>query len=107
AQLCDRILVMHGGRILSEGTPRALIAEHAGAHVLELRAAPAERTALLATLDGDLDRVEALDDVVYVFGAGQRARELVARTADPDVALLRPGTLEDVFLRLTGRVLSE
>ena len=107
AQLCDRVLVMHGGHILSEGTPHALIEEHAGAHVLELRAPPQERAALLAGLDGEVDRVEAVDDLVYVFGAGERARELAARTADPGVALLRPGTLEDVFLRLTGRVLSE
>ena len=107
AQLCDRVLVMNGGRILSEGTPRALIEQHVGAHVLELRASPEKRAALLADLDGDVDSVEAVEDMVYVYGAGERARELAARTDDPGVALLRPGTLEDVFLRLTGRALSE
>ena len=107
AQLCDRVLVMHGGRILSEGTPRALIEEHVGAQVLEIRAAPEARAALLAGLDGEAGRVEAVEEMVYVFGAGERARELALRVADPDVALLRPGTLEDVFLRLTGRALSE
>ena len=104
AHLCDRLVIMHRGKILQEGTPATLIERHAGAEVLELRIDRNDRAPLLAEVTGiDGVAVEEVEDIVYVFGAGGAARRMVDRVGDARLASLRPGTLEDVFLRLTGR----
>ena len=106
AHLCDRLVIMHRGRILTEGAPRQLIKEHTSGEVLELRLDGTQRESLLAELGGlrgDGVTVEEVEDMVYVFGAGQASWDLAARIDDPEVAFVRPGNLEDVFLRLTGR----
>ncbi len=104
AHLCDRLVIMHRGTILAHGNPHDMIREHAGDVVLELRVAPGERAGLLNGLHGaDGVAVEEVEDIVYVFGAGDEARRVAASVADPSLAFLRPGNLEDVFLRLTGR----
>ena len=105
AHLCDRLVIMHRGTILTEGTPAALIAEHAGEHVLELRGTRDGSAMEIAQLEG-VD-VEEVEDAVYVFGGGDGVRTAMARLASTDGATLRAGTLEDVFLRLTGRGLLE
>lgn len=104
AHLCDRLVIMHRGRVLCEGKPHALIAEHAGERVLELRMQRDE----LAPILGEIGRapgvaVEEVEDIVYVFGAGSTAERIAGGVGDPTRAFLRPGNLEDVFLRLTGR----
>lgn len=104
AHLCDRLVIMHRGKILTEGNPHALIAEHAGDRVLELRMTPEERAPLLAELGGIPGvAVEEVEDIVYIFGATDAARRIAEAVGDPTRAFLRPGNLEDVFLRLTGR----
>jgi lipooligosaccharide transport system ATP-binding protein len=110
AHLCDRIVIMHLGRILAEGSPADLVARHVGEEVLELETTGEEekRQVLkgLAGLDGVT--VEDVEGVVFVLGLGphgpQTAAELVRQGQD---ARLRRATLEDVFLRLTGRGLTE
>ncbi|MGI8927692.1 MAG: ABC transporter ATP-binding protein [Tepidiformaceae bacterium] len=104
AHLCDRIIIMHRGKVLSEGKPHDLIREHAGDRVLEMRLPPEERAPLLAVVAGlEGVAVEEVEDLVYVFGAGEVAQRIAAERGDPSAAFLRPGNLEDVFLRLTGR----
>jgi len=104
AHLCDRVVIMHRGKILTEGNPHALIAEFGGEHVLELRMSAEERVPMLGELAGiDGIAIEEVEDIVYVFGGGEAARRIAAEVADPGRAFLRPGNLEDVFLRLTGR----
>jgi lipooligosaccharide transport system ATP-binding protein len=110
-QLCDRLVVMDGGRIVAEGSPAALIAEHSTREVAELRFAPGENAnaagKLAAILIGDRERVEALPDRVLLYVADGEAA--VARSHEigltPLSSLVRRSTLEDVFLRLTGRSL--
>ena len=107
AQLCDRIVVMHHGTILAEGTPRSLVRDHAGERVLELRIPSEERDALLAEANLPGLNLEAYGDVAYLFG-DEATLTPIARQIDDDFrALLRPANLEDVFLRLTGRELLE
>ena len=72
--------------------------------MLELRMEPEERAPLLGELGAIAGvTVEEVEDLVYVYGAGKRARDLALGIGDPGRAFLRPGNLEDVFLRLTGR----
>jgi lipooligosaccharide transport system ATP-binding protein len=110
-QLCDRLVVMDGGRIVAHGSPMSLIAEHSTREVAELRFAPgvnASAAAQLASvITGEQERVEALPDRVLLYVAdGEaalgRAHEL---GLSPVSSLVRRSTLEDVFLRLTGRSL--
>jgi lipooligosaccharide transport system ATP-binding protein len=110
-QLCDRLVVMDGGRIAAEGSPATLIAEHSTREVAELRFGPGGNADAAAALAGAFtsgnDRVEALPDRVLVYvsdgeAALRHSHELGLR---PVSTLVRRSTLEDVFLRLTGRSL--
>jgi lipooligosaccharide transport system ATP-binding protein len=106
-QLCDRLVVMDNGRIVADGTPRDLIARYSTREVLELRLPPAEADAALARLDGSADRVEVLPDRVLLYtDDGEEALAKVHGFGiQPDSALVRRSSLEDVFLHLTGRTL--
>jgi lipooligosaccharide transport system ATP-binding protein len=106
-QLCDRLVVMDGGRIAAEGSPRSLIAEHSSREVLELRFATDDHAPFAAQLGGVGERVEVLPDRVLVYTAdGDAAAAAVeARGLRPVSSLVRRSSLEDVFLRLTGRQL--
>ena len=110
-QLCNRLVVMDGGRIVAEGSPAALIAEHSTREVAELRFAPGENAdaagKLSAELTGERERVEALPDRVLLYVADGDAAVVRAHEVGltPVSSLVRRSTLEDVFLRLTGRTL--
>jgi lipooligosaccharide transport system ATP-binding protein len=107
-QLCDRLVVMDGGRIVAEGSPGQLISRYSTREVIELRFAPGTDTAVVRRqLDGLADRVEALPDRVLLHAVDGDAviGAVHARGLDPISSLVRRGTLEDVFLRLTGRTL--
>src|ERR1700704_6137357 len=106
-QLCDRLVVMDNARIVAEGTPRELIARYSTKEVLELRFPGDVQPALDHSLDGIAERVEVLADRVLLYTSnGDAAVAAVhGRGLRPETALIRRGTLEDVFLRLTGRSL--
>lgn len=108
-QLCDRIVVVDEGRIMAEGSPAELIRAHASREVVELRYGVGKKTAAAAALEGLGDRVEALPDRVLVYAeAGEVVlRAASERTRPPIASLVRRSSLEDVFLRLTGRSLAE
>ena len=108
-QLCDRLVVMDKAEIAAEGSPRELIDRYSTREVLELRFPDTVRSTLDGRLDGLADRIEALPDrhLLYVDD-GERALEAVHDRQIPvESALVRRATLEDVFLRLTGRTLIE
>jgi lipooligosaccharide transport system ATP-binding protein len=106
-QLCDRLVVMDGGLIVAEGSPRELIAQYSTREVLELRFAPGEQHGWRAALDDLADRVEELPDRLLLYAAdGEDAlRAAHRRGVQPMSTLVRRSTLEDVFLRFTGRSL--
>ncbi len=106
-QLCDRLVIMDHGRIVAEGSPWELIAEHSSREVLELRLGDGPVPDIAALLDGAARRVEPLPDRVLVYtDDGERAAEVLHdRGVRPVATLVRRSTLEDVFLRLTGRTL--
>jgi lipooligosaccharide transport system ATP-binding protein len=108
-QLCDRLVVMDGGRIVAEGSPRSLIERHSTREVLELRFGPGEHEVLAEKLADLADRSEVLPDRLLLYTDDGEAA-LVAvhdRGLRPESSLVRRSTLEDVFLRLTGRSLVE
>ena len=108
-QLCDRLVVMDKAKIVAEGSPRQLIDQYATREVLELRFPPDATPALDGTLKGIADRVEVLPDrvLVYTNDGDAAAAAIHARGLRPESTLVRRSSLEDVFLRLTGRSLIE
>ena len=108
-QLCDHLVVMDKAKIVAEGSPRQLIDEHSTKEVLELRFTDAVRGSLDGRLDGLADRIEELPDRYLLYTAdGEHALEQLNQRQIPiESALVRRSSLEDVFLRLTGRSLIE
>ncbi|MEH0823528.1 MULTISPECIES: ABC transporter ATP-binding protein [unclassified Micromonospora] len=106
-QLCDRLVVMDGGRIVAEGSPRALIERHSTREVVELRFAAESQEAFAGKLDGLGERVEVLPDriLLYVTDGDAAVAEVNALGLTPANVLVRRSSLEDVFLHLTGRTL--
>jgi lipooligosaccharide transport system ATP-binding protein len=106
-QLCDRLVVLDGGRIVAEGSPRSLIEQWSTREVLELRFAADDHAAFAPAADGLGERVEVLPDrlLVYTDDGDAAAEAVAARGLRPLSVLVRRSTLEDVFLRLTGRTL--
>jgi len=108
-QLCDRLIVVDHGRIMAEGTPASLIRQYSSREVLELRFGSDKNAAVAPQLEGVGDRVEVLPDRVLIYAEdGERALEAVrSRGLESLTSLVRRSSLEDVFLRLTGRSLIE
>ncbi|WP_406062039.1 ABC transporter ATP-binding protein [Micromonospora sp. NBC_00860] len=106
-QLCDRLVVMDGGQIVAEGSPRALIEQHSTREVVELRFAAESQEPFAGKLDGLGERVEVLPDrvLLYVPDGDAAVAEVTALGLQPANVLVRRSGLEDVFLHLTGRTL--
>ena len=107
-QLCDRLVVMDGGRIVAEGSPRQLIEQHSTREVLELRFPAGTNEASRLEVDGVGDRVEVLPDRILVYADDGEAALADGRTTAARrrrARSVRRSSLEDVFLRLTGRTL--
>ena len=103
-QLCDRLVVMDRAKIVAEGSPRELIERYVEREVVELRFGERDAT---PSFDGLAGHIEVLQDRV-VIGTDDGDRlvdEVHARGLAPEAVLVRRSTLEDVFLRLTGRSL--
>jgi lipooligosaccharide transport system ATP-binding protein len=108
-QLCDRLVVMDKAKIVAEGSPRQLIDRYSTKEVTELRFPPEVHDSLDGKLDGLADRIEKLADRVLLYADDGEAVAVAAheRGLKPETVLVRRSTLEDVFLRLTGRSLIE
>ena len=108
-QLCDRLVIMDSGRIVAEGSPRALIERYVTREVLELRFAPGEQGRALSQTEGIGERIDVLPDRLLCFAHdGDEALGAVHRRGlQPITTLVRRSSLEDVFLTLTGRSLIE
>ncbi|HUQ77803.1 MAG TPA: ATP-binding cassette domain-containing protein [Patescibacteria group bacterium] len=108
-QLCDRLVVMDKARIVAEGSPRQLIAQYATKEVTELRFPVGVQETLDGQLDGLAERIEMLPDRVLLYADDGEAAVAAAhaRGLQPETVLVRRSSLEDVFLRLTGRSLIE
>jgi lipooligosaccharide transport system ATP-binding protein len=108
-QLCDRLVVMDKARIVAEGSPRQLIERYATKEVTELRFPVGVQETLDGQLEGLAERMELLPDRVLLYADDGEAAVAAAhqRGLRPETVLVRRSSLEDVFLRLTGRSLIE
>ncbi len=106
-QLCDRLIVIDHGRIMAEGSPQELIRRYATREVLELRFGASRSRAVVERLSGLGERQEVLPDriLIYADSGDEALAGVVARGLEPTTSLVRRASLEDVFLRLTGRSL--
>jgi lipooligosaccharide transport system ATP-binding protein len=109
AQLCDRLVIMHEGRILVEGPPRDLVARETSPQVIEVMEPSPAVASALEEVEGLADHGEHLADRILLYTQDgeallQKVRGIIP---DPSAVWLRGATLEDVFLKLTGRGLLE
>jgi lipooligosaccharide transport system ATP-binding protein len=109
AQLCDRLVIMHEGRILVEGSPQEVIAEHTSPQVIEVFEPPEGALPGLSALESVADRAERLADrwLFYTTDGEALLNKVRSLPLTASSVWLRGGTLEDVFLALTGRGLLE
>jgi len=106
-QLCDRLMVMDKGKIMAEGSPAELIKKYSSKEVLEVRFGSDNNATVAKELEGIGERLEILPDRILVYAEdGEKALEqIVKKDLHPVTSLVRRSSLEDVFLRLTGRTL--
>ena len=106
AYLCDRLVVMDQGRILVEGTPAQLVLDHAGSQVVEVKARPGEKDTIVHKLQALGLEPEDRGDSLLIYSDNGNLADENPSLGEYQVTK-RPGNLEDVFLRLTGRGLRE
>ena len=108
-QLCDRLIVMDKGQIMAEGSPAELIKQYSSKEVVELRFGTDKNEQVAKDLEGMGERMEILPDRILIYT--EKGEELLTKIIEsgkhPVTSLVRRSSLEDVFLRLTGRTLIE
>ena len=104
AHLCDRIVILHQGQIIAEGTPDDLVRRYAGSEVIELRLGDGDREDVRRSLEARQGlSVEAVEDMLYVYVQGENGFDIGTLKFEAERVVYRRANLEDVFLRLTGR----
>jgi lipooligosaccharide transport system ATP-binding protein len=108
-QLCDRLMVMDKGKIMAEDSPAQLIKTYSTKEVLEVRFGSDRNQEMVDVLRPLADRIEVLPDriLLYAEDGEQLLEQIAAKGIHPNTSLVRRSSLEDVFLRLTGRSLVE
>lgn len=108
-QLCDRLVVIDKGKIMAEGSPASLIRKYSSREVLELRFGSEHNVKVAKKVDGIGERVEVLPDRILIYSENGEAtlKQITDLGLNPLTSLVRRSSLEDVFLRLTGRSLIE
>jgi lipooligosaccharide transport system ATP-binding protein len=106
-QLCDRIVVMDKGKIMAEGSPAELIRQYSSKEVVEVRFGSSRNAEVAVQLAGIGSRIEVLPDRILIYTEQGEAdlQQIVKMGLEPVTSLVRRSSLEDVFLRLTGRTL--
>ena len=108
-QLCDRLVVVDKGTIMAEGSPASLIKKYSSREVLELRFGSDHNAPVAQQIAGAGDRIEVLPDRILIYSSNGEAElaKITGQGLNPITSLVRRCSLEDVFLRLTGRSLIE
>ena len=101
-QLCDRLVIINEGKVMAEGNPRELVQRLVGYEVIEMRLTAAEKQSLIPLIANRPILLEEAGDTLYLFGQQNQAFHNLA-LPEGNYRLRREASLEDVFLRLTGR----
>jgi lipooligosaccharide transport system ATP-binding protein len=106
-QLCDQIVIMYQGKILTEGAPSKLVEDEIGREVVEIRTPPEEDGKIIGALPSFSCQHERVGDTLYFYC--RDGQEIMRKLVELNLHnyLNRPASLEDVFLKLTGRSLIE
>lgn len=106
-QLCDRIVIMDNGKILTSGPPAELVVKYVGEEVVEIHTDKIKPETILERLSGCEYQTERYDNTLFIFF--QKGCDVMARIVDLNISeyIHRMATLEDVFLKLTGREIRE
>ena len=106
-QLCDRLIVIDHGTIVAEGSPQTLIRDYSTREVVEVRFGSSRNATMEAQMRQLAERIEVLPDriLLYAHDGESLLDEINRRQLNPLTSLVRRSSLEDVFLRLTGRTL--
>jgi len=106
-RLCDRLAIMNEGKVVAEGSPRELLAKYGGSQVLEIRPAPEAKSKVISRLKESGFQWQEVEDMLFIFqGDGQEVEEEELKR-EMVVLNRHVPTLEDVFLKLTGRAIRE
>lgn len=108
-QLCDRLIVMDKGKIMAENSPAQLIRDYSTKEVLEVRFGSDRNQGMVEILRPLAERIEVLPDRILLYAEDGESllEQIAAKGIHPNTSLVRRSSLEDVFLRLTGRSLVE
>jgi lipooligosaccharide transport system ATP-binding protein len=106
-QLCHRLIIMDHGKIIAEGSPEGLISRHVGREVVEVFLPWGKQEQILRRCSELVEKVERSGDKLYVFPNGAKEYKALIEILDGERFLHREASLEDVFLKLTGRELRE
>ena len=108
-QLCDRLIVMDKGKIMAENSPAQLIKDYSTKEVLEVRFGSDRNREMVEVLQPLAERIEVLPDRILLYAEDGESllEQIAAMGIHPNTSLVRRSSLEDVFLRLTGRSLVE
>jgi lipooligosaccharide transport system ATP-binding protein len=108
-QLCDRLVVVDKGTIMAEGAPAALIRQYSTREVVEVRFGSDRNAEVAERIRGIGERIEVLPDRILIYSENGEAelQKITEMGLEPITSLVRRSSLEDVFLRLTGRSLIE
>ena len=108
-QLCNRLIVMDKGQIMAEGAPAELIKQYSSKEVLEVRFGSDRNAQMVDKLKSLATRLEELPDrlLLYAESGEDLLAKITGMNIHPNTSLVRRSSLEDVFLRLTGRSLIE
>lgn len=104
AHLCDRVVILHQGKIIAGGSPREMIERYAGRDVIEVQVEDAEREAVLQRIEGHAGvSAEVVEDMLYVYVQSDNGFDIESLKLASEQFIHRRANLEDVFLKLTGR----
>ena len=109
AQLCDRLVIMDGGEITAQGSPRELIEEYVSSEVLEFRVGSGALKEITSLVEDEADQIDHADNslLVYTSEADAVIEKVRGSGVTVENSIRRQASLEDVFLKLTGRRLIE
>ena len=107
SQLCEEVVIIDHGKILTHGNPLRLVQEHIGTEIIEMRAEPSKDAEISILLKEEKAQKERFGDTLYIYSRNGKSLLQKLIEIPHEQIIHRPATLEDLFLKLTGRELTD